>query len=428
MWTLLLPALATAAPAVRSVHATSGDATQAVDADATTGWTPEGQAQGEGWVLTLDEPTALTRLQLRACPGRDSFDVAVWFDGLGAGRSVRVDPGLPRYVLHTADRPVQRVELRVVHAPGAVCLAEVSASGPQGALALAPPARVPGRVAASSVQEPAVAWAPRKAFDGRLDTAWVSAERAAGETLWLTLDDPVDIVGVELWLGDLREPGPQYPPGVPRLVQLSMDEGPVQPFDVAGAGPHLLPLTGTMQSLRLELGEGVGASPGLGLAVSEVRLWTADGPLGVALPPARTPGPTPVPDRVLEPVCGAVAGLPTRLRVRPDGTVHLAWEGQDAGGTWWTVLEGTWSQPTQDGATWSARVDGALDTWRTVATAGPVRPGAGPTLGGDLRITALDSLGDGLVHTGKAADGCPDGPTGPNEVIVSWNDAHQRMR
>jgi hypothetical protein len=131
---------------------------------------------------------------------------------------------------------------------------------------------------------------------------------------------------------------------------------------------------------------------------------------------------------MLVPVCAAVPGLPSQLRVRPDGSVHLAWQGQDGGGTWWTVLQGTWSQPKQDGPTWSARIDGALDTWRTVATAGPVDPGAGPALGGDLRITSLDAMDDGLVATGVGADGCSDAPTGPGEVIVHWNGTAQRMR
>ncbi len=421
-----LSAVALASTPVRALHATSGDPELALDGDASTGWSPVGDPVGEGWILTLDDPSPVSRLKLRACPGQDPFAVSVWFDGVGAGRAVQVEPGLPRYVIHTADSPVERIEVRVVEAPGQVCLAEVTASGTGGALRLAPPDVVPGRLAASSVQEPAAAWAPRQAFDGRTDTAWVSAGSAAGETLWLTLEQPVDLVGVELHVGDLRDPAPQFPPGTPATVTLSVNGEPGRTHALSGSGPHLLPVAGSARSLALELGGGLDASPGRGTAVAEVRLWTSEGPLGVSLPGPKPPGESPVADRVLRPVCGPVAGLPAALRLRPDGTLTVTWEGQDAAGPWWTVLEGTWALPVQEGPTWSARVDGALLTRRMAARAEPVDPGAGPTLGGQLRIASVAGLEDGLVAADEGRAACPDAPH-PDELIVHWNDAAQRM-
>lgn len=432
MFLLLAAAAALGAPpetTVRAVYASSGDPSAALDGRLATGWTPGGDPVGESWVLVLERPDQVTRLQLQACPGQGAFDVAVWFDGVRAGRTVRVDPGLPRYVLHTAGTPVEKVEVRVESAPGQVCLAEVKASGPDGALALALTPPVHGRLASSSVQEPAFAWAPRKAFDGRLDTLYASASPTAGETLWLTLERPLEVVGIELFVGDHRDPAPQFPAGVPDRVRVSLDGAPAREFALSGAlGPQLLPVSGSFERLALELGTGVGASAGLGTALTEVRLWTARGPVRVALPDAGSPGEAPIPDRLLRPVCAPTSGLPSELRLRPDGSLTLIWQGQSGGASWWSVLEGSWSRPVWEGPTWSVRVDGALETRRTVAGDDSLTPGAGPALGGTLQLTPVEGLGDGLVAAGAGADGCPDEPSGAGEVIVVWNDAAQRMR
>jgi hypothetical protein len=108
--------------------------------------------------------------------------------------------------------------------------------------------------------------------------------------------------------------------------------------------------------------------------------------------------------------------------------VHLAWLGEDQSGTFWHVLDGTWSQPVQEGPVWSVRVDGSLRTRSTGTSNGPVKLGDGPTLGGSLRITSLDDLEDGMVAADRDSGECTREPAESGEFIVVWNDAAQRMR
>jgi len=426
---LLLGSVLAAPPGLRAATATSGRADAALDGDLSTGWQPGGEPVGEGWVLEFEDPVPLTRLRLDACPGRAPFEVAVWFDGVGAARSLSVQPGYPRLVVHSASRPVQRVEVRVVEAAAEVCLAEVEARGPDGPYALVSPRGVAGRLAASSIQEPATAWSPRRAFDGRLDTAWGSGGGGPTESLMLNLEEPLDLVGVELWVGDRRDPGPQFPPALPTSVRLTTDDGPPVVFPLApGADSVLLPLARRTAALTVEVVEVEGSAPTRGAAVAEVRLWTVDGAVALELPEARPPGRVPLPDRVLRPVCTPDPGLPSAVRLRPDGSAHLSWQGEDATGSYWVVLEGTWAPPEIDGASWTARIDGTLRTWRTAASGEPVGFGPGPTLGGSLSVVQAADLGDGLVTAGTPEAGCPTVGPESGEWIVTWNDAIQRMR
>ena len=91
-------------------------------------------------------------------------------------------------------------------APAEACLSEIRLLSNGKPLALQPPRGVSGRIQASSVLEPADSYHPGLLFDGRLDYGWAegTAGTGAGESLTLTLDEPIEAVGLLLWNGYQR--------------------------------------------------------------------------------------------------------------------------------------------------------------------------------------------------------------------------------
>ncbi len=201
------PALAAEPPpALQALTPTSGTGAELLlDGNPATGWRPGGSPAEEGVLLRLEHPTPLEGVSLRACAGAPAVKVAVYLDTAPHGElavTAEQDAAL-KFERH----PVRSVYLRLPEeAPAGTCLAEARLLQAGGPLALQAPRMVKGRIQASSVLAPADAYHPGYLFDGRPDFGWVEGAKGtgAGESLTLTLDAPLELVGLELWNGYQR--------------------------------------------------------------------------------------------------------------------------------------------------------------------------------------------------------------------------------
>lgn len=279
---------------LRWLGATGGETVElAFDADPGTGWRIAGDPIEDVLHLRLEAPIVLDTLTIRLCPESPGASLVVGINGADAGR-VDVAPGTPgvlRIGPGGAGLEVASASLRVASGRPGLCVAEVEAGHREVAWQLRPPRRVEGTIRASSVRLPPLAYHPWYLLDQRPDFAWVEGKtgNGVGETVALTLADPLALAAVELWSGDQRSLEAWQAQARPRRFGLSVDRGATLQLAVEDrrGSQKLLPpawLVGRQFVLSvLDAVDGTGKTAE-DLAISEIRLWDPLGPVQVVTP------------------------------------------------------------------------------------------------------------------------------------------------
>jgi hypothetical protein len=413
---------------LRGLLATSGrDADRVLDGDVRTGWTPSGDAVGEGLTLQFEEPSRATALVLRACDGSSTARWQAVVDGvigptfsLAPGREERVELGAD-----VAGRAMRTLSLRILSAdePG-VCVAELGIAADRALLPMRPPRSVHGRIRASSTKEPADAWQAAWLVDGIPETAWAEGTLGGGdgERVLITLDEPAEIVAVEIWNGDQRSDAARLAAGRVRRLRLELDGATPVGLDLADQpGPQRLELPDPVVTAGISLvveGALTGES-GDDTTLSELRLFDRHGPVSV-----RTNDALDRADAVREQIAGtplaafvdhrwgSVCGVPPRswkLRgnlgfVRDDGAASWG-EGAPVA----EVMEGRWVAGPSEGAWATVRLEGVRR--RADATWTADDPDRARAAQGEIRLAFARDLGQ----------------AGLKQVLDGWKDQRSRV-
>lgn len=278
---LLAAAVLSQAPIyVQALVPTSGaNADALLDGKADTGWTPEGDAEGEGVLFRFDGEVSVTRVVVQACPGKQ-VTVTPFVNG-NDWRSKTVNDKPSPIITSASPRPIRSFFLRVDR-QGPACLAEVSFETDKP-LQVRAPRSVKATAKASSVLAPADAYHPGYLFDGRLDFGWVEGVKGPGlgESMTLTFEQPVTITAVELWNGYQRSDDHFVKNARAKKVSIAVDGA--EPVELAVAdkqGPQKLALAkpATTKTLTLTIREAYPGKKYDDLVLSELRLWDAEGP------------------------------------------------------------------------------------------------------------------------------------------------------
>lgn len=399
---------------LQALTATSGAGAESLlDGDRRTGWRPEGDPEDEGVLFRFEAPTALDGIEVATCGGEVSLQAFV--NGRAgdafAGGAV---PALFRFAAPGQGARVQSVFLKLLPGERAACLAEVRFVRNGAPVPVAAPRRVSGRVEPTSTLSPAAAYHASYLFDARLDFGWVEGAEGAGEgqAVTIALDAPLEVTALELWNGYQRSPVHFQKNARARKVTISVDGGPAIPFelkDVSGAQKLALPAPVKARRIRLGVESAYPGTKYADLVLSELRLWDASGPVGVAVADraalraallAQVDGALAAAlGRHLSNGCADPAGSTMRsLKLRADQTFAIYEETCDQMGEACTseVFDGTWVPIARSGA-WTElelfgrrhRVDHA---WDPYADAGPRVKETDTIAGGRVRIAALRDL------------------------------------
>jgi len=271
---------------LQALTSTSGRGAELLlDGDPATGWSPEGDAEDEGVLLRFENPLEIDGVSLRACAGAPTVQVALYLDGANVLDQQGVNAQTPP-LSFTAAAPIS-VFVRVRSAPtGKVCLGDMRLLHKGEPVAITPPRQVPGSIVASSVLAPEDAFRASFLFDNRLDFGWAEGAKGPGkgQSFTLTLEEPVELVALELWNGYQRSDDHFRKNARAKELALSVDGGPSVSLDVedeSDAQRLLLPapMKGRVWTVRVK-----DIYPGKSypdLVLSELRLVDARGPLGV---------------------------------------------------------------------------------------------------------------------------------------------------
>lgn len=268
---------------LQAVVPTSGaNAEVLLDGKPDTGWTPEGDAEGEGVLFRFEGEVSLTQVQVESCGGKRTALTPFLNGNEQAAVTVQ---GKKTPVITVSRRKVRSVFLRLdEHGPGA-CLAEVTflADQPLGVRA---PRTLAATAKASSVLAPADAYHPGYLFDGRLDFGWVEGVKGPGlgESMALTFAAPVTVTAIEVWNGYQRSEDHFKKNARARKVSISVDGAePVELSlkDAQGSQKLALPRPVSTRSLTLTIQEAYPGTKYDDLVLSELRVWDAEGPRAI---------------------------------------------------------------------------------------------------------------------------------------------------
>jgi len=216
---------------------TSGSgAEHVVDTDVATGWKPDGDLVDEGLILRWEQPATFEQVLVKACPGATPLAIQVQVNG-----ETFCDPETPPAMEAECGFPEQKaraLSILVVKASArsAACVGTVQLFNDGKPLELLPPRSMEGSIQASSVLEPAAAYAPGFLFDGRLDFGWAEGAKRPGVGEWLTvtLSEPIELTAIELWNGHQRSQEHFRQNARASRLSLSVDGSTPVPLTVKG--------------------------------------------------------------------------------------------------------------------------------------------------------------------------------------------------
>jgi hypothetical protein len=289
---LAVPAAASGAPLyLQSLVPTSGEnGAVMLDGNLETGWSPAGDPSGEGVLFRFEEPVLIDALTVKLCPGSGQFRLVPYINGTETSAKKEGREGEVFSVgLSGSNNKVRSVFLRVSAAEGVPCVAEVAFKKGSVAMNVAPPRALAGSVEASSTLKPIDAYHVGYLFDGRTDFGWVEGAKGLGkgESVTLTLDQPAQVVALELWNGYQRSKDHFRKNARATKLKLSVDGGEpivLKVKDVMGSQKLTLPKAVKAKEFVLTI---VGARKGKrypDLVLSELRLWDKSGPMTVRTP------------------------------------------------------------------------------------------------------------------------------------------------
>ncbi|MFO0600611.1 MAG: hypothetical protein U0228_35210 [Myxococcaceae bacterium] len=333
---------------------TSGAKVEALlDGKADTGWTPEGDAEGEGVLFRFDGAVKLTQISVQACAGKRAA-VRPYVNGNEGDVTTVNDKPTP--VSTSAARSVKSVFIKFNDASGN-CLAEVRFKNGDKDLQVAAPRTLTAVAKASSVLAPADAYHPGYLFDGRLDFGWVEGVKGPGigESMTLTFAEPVTLAAVELWNGYQRSDDHFKKNARAKKVTLTVDGAPPVELavkDAQGAQKLALPKPTATRSLTLTINEAWPGSKYDDLVLSELRVWDEQGPRSIAttdlaeraaaLKKDLGGGPlAPFVDSNFHSVC-TVEGYEFELKFRTNHTFVVYRSDVDETGSVKEIVDGTW--------------------------------------------------------------------------------------
>jgi hypothetical protein len=288
---LILAGSALAEPLrLKALVPTSGSGVENVlDADVTTGWRPDGDPVDEGLILRWEKPATFEHVVVKSCPGAPGLAVEARVNGETYGDpekapSMEAEVGFP-------EQKARTLVIKVVRAGvgSAACVGSVQLFINNVPLELLAPRGVEGSIQASSVLEPAAAYAPGFLFDGRLDFGWAEGAKGpgVGESLTLTMAEPLELTALELWNGHQRTEDHFRKNARASRLSLSVDGGKPVALNVKdGVGAQVLKLPRPLKgrTLRLKVDKAKAGSKFQDLVLSELLLVDAQGSLTVRTP------------------------------------------------------------------------------------------------------------------------------------------------
>ncbi|MFT4624120.1 MAG: hypothetical protein ACI8PZ_002779, partial [Myxococcota bacterium] len=272
------------AKAVQAIVGTSGsDPAVVLDGDLATGWTPEGDAMGEGLLVRFEGSAAVRRVEITPCSDSGVLEVSDYVNGRANASGLQV--GGATTLELPAGIDVNTWFVRIDAATGSGCIAELAFGG-DSPMAFKPPRRLPALVEASSTLEPEDAYLVEYLFDGRLDFGWVEGADGdgPGEIVTVTLQEAVVLDGIEIWNGYQRSADHFTRNARAKRVRLSTDGGPWTDLDLKDTGDAqratlLVPMRG--KELRVALDASYPGSQYSDLVLSELRFIDRKGPFSV---------------------------------------------------------------------------------------------------------------------------------------------------
>ncbi|MEM6272116.1 MAG: M15 family metallopeptidase [Bacteroidota bacterium] len=198
----------------------------ALDGDSTTWWEAmPGAGENEGIMLYFAEPTYISqvRIALPQQEARFARNIEFYADGTRIPQvgSLEAPVSLDRelralFIRVAATRGNQELTYYIDDGEGQIAvpnpdqqvgIAEIFLSGKDGeGLKLRPLPMVPGKAQASSILEPAAAYAPDFLFDSRMEFGWAEGKTGSGngETVQFSFARKVRIEKIKVWNGYQR--------------------------------------------------------------------------------------------------------------------------------------------------------------------------------------------------------------------------------
>ncbi|WP_224242077.1 discoidin domain-containing protein [Hyalangium gracile] len=410
-------ALAAEPPRLQALTATSGTGVELLlDGDPATFWRPAGDPGDEGVFLWLDKPAALEGIALHPCPGSPELRIDVYLDGQAHTFYDTKFAAAKETVFKFPKNKGQQLFVKLVPpTPAEACLSELRLIMDGRPLALKPPRSVPGRVQATSVLEPADSYHPGLLFDGRPEYGWAEGASGpgAGQSLTLTLEEPIELVALELWNGYQRTEDHFRKNARASQLSLSVDGGapiPLKVKDAQGAQLLELPRPVKGRTLVLKVDKAVAGKKYADLVLSELYLVDAQGPVTVRTPDveerrkaflAQLAGTSleKLVDRSWHKRCPDESYVIRTLKPRSDHTFYLLDVVGETGGErheYDLILEGSWAVKKAD------------KPWSTLELIGKQRLVDTKLVGepGDLSPEETESLGagGGKLEVARVAD------------------------
>jgi hypothetical protein len=255
------------------------------DGDPATAWRPEGDPGDEGVLLRLESPLSLEGMGLQACPGSPTLKVAIYVDGESVTYEDSAAGADKETVFQFPERKSREIFVRLVPpSPAEACLGEFRLLTKEAPLKVQPPRTVRGRVDASSVLQPGRSYDPNFLFDGRLEYGWAEGAKGtgAGESLTLSLEDPIELVALQLWNGYQRTEDHFRKNARAGQLSLSVDGGApmvLKVKDVQGAQLLKLPKPVKGSTLKLTVDKVIAGKKYPDLVLSELRFVDPQGPV-----------------------------------------------------------------------------------------------------------------------------------------------------
>lgn len=400
---LVAAALGQAPITMQALVPTSGTNAEAmIDGKVETGWTPEGDGEGEGVLFRFEGEAAIAKVTVETCSGK-RVAMTPFVNG-NEFSAVTVQGRKPVPVVTLSSRKVRSVFLRIdSRGPGA-CLAEVTFEGDKK-LDVRAPRGLQATAKASSVLQPADAYHPGYLFDGRLDFGWVEGVKGPGlgESMALTFAAPLTITAVEVWNGYQRSDDHFTKNARAKKVTLTVDGAPPLELtlkDAQGSQKLELPKPTSTKSLTLTIKEAYPGTKYEDLVLSELRVWDAEGPRAIitgdlaeraqAMKAEAGAGPLKgFVDKTLRSVC-QVTGYELEAKFRSNHSFVVYRSSDDSSGAVKEVLDGTWI--LKDGKTVelfgrSHRNESSYDPYAT-----PGGKESTTITGGALKVTRVGDL------------------------------------
>ena len=381
---------------------TSGaNADALLDGKADTGWTPEGDAEGEGVLFRFEGEVTLEQVLVESCAGKRT---ALTPFVNGAEFAPVTVQGKKTPVVTIKAAKVRSVFLRLDAAGPGACLAEVSFEADKP-LPVRAPRGLPATAKASSVLTPADAYHPGYLFDGRLDFGWVEGVKGPGlgESMTLTFAAPVTLTGLELWNGYQRSDDHFKKNARAKKLTVTLDGAPPLELavkDAQGSQKLMFPKPASTKSLTLTIKEAWPGTKYDDLVLSELRVWDAEGPRTIATTDlseraaalktelAAAPLKTFV-DKTLRSAC-KVEGYELEAKFRTNHSFVVYRTADDETGAVKEVLDGTWI--LKDAKTVELFGRSHKNVWSNDPYASPAGKEATSIIGGPLKVTRVSDL------------------------------------